>query len=150
MPFLPIASAVIGALGIISGFLGSKKAAKAAKEQSEEEAKAERELTAERVYQLGREERQLQGETVAGYAGGGVLSAFGSMGNVPRGTMGSARSVLSEQATTFQREVDITQRVGATKVQQGLAHGKALADRYKFEGYSNAATGIANILASFG
>jgi hypothetical protein len=149
MPDPATAAVVIGAIGVISGFLGSKKASKAAKKQAEEEARLEALVTAERIRQLGREERTLYGETVAGYAGGGVLSSFGSMANVPRETMGSPGTVLAEQAAEFQREREITQKVGATKVAQGLARGRATAEAYKFQGYSNAASGIANILASY-
>ena len=142
------AAAITGAVGLISGFVGSKKASKAAKEQSRLEAEAERKVTAERIYQLGQEERQLYGETLAGYAGGGV-----QVGNqLARGGLqatGSARSVLDEQATTFARERAITQEVGATKVQQALAGGKATADAYKYQGYANLATGISSILTNW-
>jgi hypothetical protein len=144
-----IAGLVVGAVGIISGFLGSKKASKAAKDQAKEEARLEKMVTEERIRQLGREERQLYGDTVAGYAGGGVLSSFGSMSNVPRETIGSPGTVLAEQAAEFQREREITQKVGATKVAQGLARGKATAEAYKYAGYTNAAQGISNILSTY-
>jgi hypothetical protein len=146
-----IAGIVVGAIGVISSFLGSKKASKAAKKQAEEEARLEKLVTDERIRELGREERQLYGETVAGYVGGGVLSSFGSMvtGDVPRETIGSASSVLAEQRAEFLREKSITQKVGASKVAQSLASGKAVASAYKFQGYSNAASGIANILANY-
>jgi hypothetical protein len=168
---IAIAGLVVGAVGVIAGFLGSKKASKAAKEQAKLEAEAESQLTRERIYQLGKEERQLYGDTVARYAGGGVLSSFGT---TKKGTdyepvssysaeygvirekqgtglelIGSAKSVINEQAASFARERSITQRVGATKVAQGLARGKATADAYKYQGYSNAATGISNILANY-
>jgi hypothetical protein len=149
MAGVAIASVVVGAVGVISSFLGSKKASKAAKKQAEEEARLERLVTAERVRQLGREERQLYGDTVAGYAGGGVLSSFGSMANVPRETIGSPGTVLAEQSAEFQREREITQKVGATKVAQGLARGKATAEAYKYAGYTNAAQGISNILSTY-
>jgi hypothetical protein len=139
----------IAAVGIISSFLGSRKASKAAKKQAEEEARLERLVTGERIREIGREERQLYGETVAGYAGGGVLSSFGSMSDVPRETIGSAQSVLAEQQAEFQRERSITEKVGASRVASGLARGKATASAYKFQGYSNAASGIANILANY-
>jgi hypothetical protein len=146
---IAIAGIVVGAIGIISSFLGSKKASKAARKQAEEEARLEKLVTDERIRELGREERQLYGETVAGYAGGGVLSSFASMGGVPRETIGSPRAVLTEQAAEFQREISITQKVGASKVAQSLASGKAVASAYKFQGYSNVTTGIANILANY-
>jgi hypothetical protein len=146
---IAIAGVVVGAIGIISSFLGSKKASKAAKKQSEEEARLEKLVTDERIRELGREERQLYGETVAGYAGGGVLSSFGTMSDVSRETIGSPASVLAEQTAEFQREISITQKVGASKVAQSLASGKAVASAYKFQGYSNVASGIANILANY-
>ncbi len=146
---LAIAGVVIGAVGLIAGFLGSKKASKAAKKQADLEAEQERLVTGERIRQLGREERQLAGDTVAGYAGGGVLSSFGSMSNVPRETIGSPGTVLAEQSAEFQREREITQKVGATKVAQGLARGKATAEAYKYAGYTNAAQGISNILSTY-
>lgn len=146
---LALAGVVLGAVGLISGFIGSKKASKAAKEQAALEAEQERLITGERIRQLGKEERAMYGETVAGYAGGGVLSQFGTMGGTPTGAIGAPKSVLQEQANEFQREREITQKVGATKVAQGLARGKATAEAYKFAGYSNAAQGIANILSSY-
>ena len=147
---IAIAGLVIGAVGLISGFLGSKKASKAAKKQAEEEARIERLTTAERIRQIGKEERGLAGETIAGYAGGGVLSTFGSMSDVSRGTIGSARTVLSEQAQEFAFEREITQKTGASNVAQSLARGKALANQYKYQGYANAASGISKILMGFG
>jgi hypothetical protein len=146
---LLIAAAGIAAVGIISGFLGAKKAGKAAKEQAAEEARIERLTTAERIRQIGKEERTMYGETVAGYAGGGVLSAFGTMSDVPRETIGSAKTVLQEQATEFAFERKITQETGASNVAQSLARGKALARQYKYQSYSNAASGISNILMGF-
>ena len=143
------AAVVIGAVGLISGFLGSRKASKAAKKQAELEAKQERLITGERIRQIGKEERALYGETVAGYAGGGVLASFGGTQDAGLSPLGSAQSVLSEQASEFAHERDITQQVGATKVQQGLAAGRATAQAYKFQGYSNAATGISNILSNY-
>ena len=150
MPPLAIAAVTIGALGVISGFIGSKKASKAAKEQAAEEARIEKLTTAERIRQIGKEERSLYGETVAGYAGGGVLSAFGTMSDVSRETIGSATSVLSEQATEFAFERKITQETGASNVAQSLARGKSLANQYKYQGYANAASGISKILTGFG
>jgi hypothetical protein len=149
MPPLAIAAVGIGALGIISGFIGSRKASKAAKEQAKEEARIEKLTTAERVRQIGKEERALYGETVAGYAGGGVLSSFGQMSDASRETMGSPQAVLSEQATEFGFERKITQETGASNVMQSLARGKALANQYKYQGYANAASGISKMLMGF-
>ena len=143
-----IAGAVIGAVGLISSFIGSQKASSAAKEQSRLEAEAERKVTQERIYQLGQEERQLFGETLAGYAGGGVTVGNQTNSGAVQ-PIGSVRSVLDEQATTFAREKKITQEVGATKVAQSLASGKATADAYKYSGYANTASGISNILTNW-
>ena len=143
-----IAGAVVGAVGLISSFIGSQKASKAAKEQAALEAEAERKVTDERVYQLGQEERQLYGETLAGYAGGGVTVGNQTNSGAVQ-PIGSVRSVLDEQATTFAREKKITQEVGATKVAQTLAGGKAVADAYKYQGYANTASGISNILTNW-
>jgi hypothetical protein len=135
----------IAAIGIISNFLGAKKAGKAAKEQAAEEARIEKLTTAERIRQIGKEERDMYGQTIAGYAGGGVLSSFGTMSDVPRETIGSARPVLAEQAQEFAFERKITQETGASNVAQSLARGKALASQYKYQSYSNAASSIAQI-----
>jgi hypothetical protein len=144
-----IAGAVIGAVGLISGFLGSKKASKAAKEQSAEEARLEKLTTTERIRQIGKEERDMYGQTIAGYAGGGVLSSFASMGDVPRETIGSASQVLAEQRQEFAFERKITEETGASNVAQSLARGKSLASQYKYQSYANAASGISKILMGF-
>lgn len=143
------AAVVVGAVGLISGFLGSRKASKAAKKQAKIEAEQEKLITAERIRQIGKEERALYGETLAGYTGGGVLADFGSTQDTALTPMGSAKSVIDEQVSEFAKERDITQQVGATKVQQGLAAGRATAQAYKFQGYSNAATGVSNLLSNY-
>ena len=157
---VPIAMAVIGAVGLISNFLGSKKAASAAKDQASEEARLEGLVTDEKLRQLRIDERTLYGETMAGFAGGGVLANAPTLEgmNMDRllGTTGSARpqtgsvlSVISEQSKSFQGQRDITATVGASKVAQTLQHGKNVADQYKYQGYGNAASGISNILANY-
>ena len=150
----PLLAAGIGvaAVGIISGFLGAKKAGKAAKEQAAEEARIEGLTTKERIRQIGKEERDMYGQTIAGYTGGGVLASFGSMerGDVPRETIGSASPVLAEQAQEFAFERQITQETGASNVSQSLARGKSLANQYKYQSYSNAANSISKILMGFG
>ena len=138
MAWPAVAGAVIGAVGLISSFIGSKKASKAAKEQAALEAKHEGEITFERQRQINKEERALAGETRAGFAGGGVIAGQGSVGDI-----------LGEQAKEFRFERAITGKVGATKVQQALAGGKATADAYKYAGYANVASGISNILANW-
>ena len=148
---LPLAIPIgIAAVGIISGFMGAKKAGKAAKKQAAEEASIEKLTTAERIREIGKEERQMYGETIAGYASGGVLSSFGTMSDVPRETIGSASPVLQEQKEEFAFERKITQETGASNVAQSLARGKALASQYKYQSYSNAANSISKILMGFG
>jgi hypothetical protein len=143
------AAVVVGAVGLISGFLGSRKASKAAKKQAKLEAEAERQITTERIREIGKEERALYGETVSGYVGGGVLAGFGGTGQGDLSLMGSSQQVIQEQVSEFAHERDITKKVGATKVAAGLARGKATADAYKWAGYSNAATGVSNLLTSY-
>jgi hypothetical protein len=134
----------LSAIGLISDFMGSKKAEKSAERQAEEEAKAEKTVTAERLRQLGVEERTLFGETLAGYAGGGVLSTTpGLTGTRP--ISGSPSLVLAEQAKEFKFERKITTEVGATKVQQALAGGKSVADAYRYSGYANVAKGLGDV-----
>jgi hypothetical protein len=142
---VPIAIAAITAISAISSFLGSKKAAKAAKKQSKEEARISARQTTERVRNLGIEERTLYGETVAGYAGGGVQSSIPGLG-VTQPTSGSPSTVLAEQARTFQRERAFTEEVGASNAMQIIQGGRATADQFKYQGYNNLATGISSIL----
>jgi hypothetical protein len=143
-----IAGAVIGTIGLISGFLGSKKASKAAKEQAAEEARINQATTAERLRLLDKEERALYGQTLAGYASGGVLGIAPSL-QQPQAMTGSPSTILKEQATEFAAEKAITREVGASNVAQALQRGKATAEAYKWQGYSNAASGISNILTSY-
>ena len=148
----PLIAAAVGtaAVGIITDFMGAKKAGKAAKKQAAEEARIEGLTTDERIRQIGKEERDMYGQTIAGYAGGGVLSSFGTMADVPRETIGSASPVLAEQAQEFAFERKITEETGASNVSQSLARGKALASQYKYQSYSNAANSISKILMGFG
>ena len=144
------AAVVVGAVGLISGFLGSRKASKAAKKQAKIEAEQEKLITAERVRQIGKEERDLYGETIAGYTGGGVLASFGSTQDTALDPLGSAASVLAEQKEEFGFERKITQETGASNVMQSLQRGRALSNQYKYQGYANLAGGISNLLTGFG
>ena len=158
----PVAAAMaaIAVVGLISNFVGSKKASSAAKKQASEEARIEGLVTDEKLRQLRIDERTLYGETMAGFAGGGVLANAPTLEgtNMDRllGTTGAARpqtgsvqSVMSEQSKSFKQQRDITATVGASKVAQTLQHGKNVAEQYKYQGYGNAATGISNILANY-
>jgi hypothetical protein len=160
MPYLAGAGLALGVVGLISNFVGSKKAAKAAKEQGTEEARLEGLVTDEKLRQLRIDERTVYGQTVAGYAAGGVQAVapaleeqsfnrlLGTKNSVAPQS-GSPQVILDEQAKTFQSERDITATVGASKVAQSLQHGKNVAQAYKWGGYSNAASGISNILSNY-
>lgn len=58
---------------------------------------------------------------------------------------GSVGAVLQEQAKTFARERAITREVGASNVAQTLLAGRSLADKYRYQGYANVASGISNM-----
>lgn len=145
--WLQIAALALSAIGVVSSFVGQKKASDAAKEQSQQEAEYERKVTRERIRQLGIEERVMRGETLASYAGSGVMA------NTPTASLGdtspfygSPLAVIQEQAKEFQAQRKITEEVGATRVQQALTGGKSTADYYRYSGYANTAAGISDIL----
>jgi hypothetical protein len=142
------AAAAIGAVGLISSFIGSKKASKAAKDAAKEEARLEGLVTGEKIRTLGIDERTLYGQTVAGYSGGGVQGIQPNLGasNV---TAGSPMSVLAEQKKSFAAEKDITSKVGASKAQAALTRGKNVADAYRWSGYANVASSVSNILTNY-
>lgn len=144
----PIIGAAIGAVGLITSFLGSKKAEKAAKDQSKEEARMEGLLTDEKLRQLDKDERSMFGETVAGYTGGGVLSMMPGTGQ-SQPMSGSPQNILGEQAREFAAEKKITKEVGASNVKQTLMGGQALADRYRYSGYANVASSISSIITNY-
>ena len=143
-----IAGAVIGAVGLISSFLGSKKGAKAAKEQAREEARLEGLVTQEKLRTLGIDERTLYGQTLAGYAGGGVQGISPNLGQTSI-TAGSPQAILAEQKKSFGAEKDIITQVGASKAQSALTRGKNLADQYRWSGYANVASSVSNILSNY-
>jgi hypothetical protein len=125
-------------VSLISGWLGSKKASKSAKKQAAEEARLEGIVTEEKVRQLGIEERVLRGDTMARYAGSGVMASGPTPG-----------VILAEQAKEFAKQRDVTKAAGASKVASALGQGKATADAYRFSGYANVASGISNMLTSY-
>ena len=141
-------AAITGTIGLITSFLGAKKASKAAKEQAAEEARIQQVTTAEQIRRLNINERLMFGQTVAGQAGSGVLGM--QQGLDQQSPMsGSPQTILSEQAREFAQERKITQEVGASNVQQTLMRGAAQANAYKWQGYSNAASSISNILTNY-
>ncbi len=132
----PITMAMAGmaALGLISDFLGGKKASSAAKRAAKKEAVAEGEVTEERIRQLEIEERALKGQTIATAAGSGVIT-----------DVGSPLQILAEQAKEFAFERQITARVGATKAAAALQRGRDVGNAVKYQSYSNLARGASNI-----
>jgi hypothetical protein len=142
------AYAAVQVVGLISSYIGSKKASKAAKEQAKEEARLEGIVTDEKIRQLGVDERTLYGQTVAGQAGSGVVGIQPNLGqsNV---MAGSPQAVLGEQAASFLQQKNIVQQVGASKAASALTRGKNVAEQYKWQGYSNVASGVSNILANY-
>ena len=144
-----IAGAVIGAVGLISGFLGRRKAASSAKKEAKEQARLEGLVTQEKIRTLGIDERTLYGETVSGYARGGVQAVGPTLGGGALPQTGTPQTVLGEQSREFAYQKDITQKVGATKAQAALTRGKNVADAYRWSGYANVASGISNILTSY-
>ena len=144
-----IAGAVIGAVGLISGFLSSRKAASSAKKEAKEQARLEGLVTQEKIRTLGIDERTLYGQTVSGYARGGVQAVGPTLGGGALPQTGTPQTVLGEQAREFAYQKDITQKVGATKAQAALTRGQNVADAYRWSGYANVASGISNILTSY-
>ncbi|GAG69466.1 unnamed protein product [marine sediment metagenome] len=140
----PAFAAGIGVASLVTNFLGSRKAAKAAEEQSEEEARIEGLITDEKLRQLKLDERDMYGETLAQYSGSGVI---GLMNGAP--TTGSPKTLIDEQAKTFADQRKITKEVGASNVAQSLMGGEALADRYKYSGYANVGSSISSIISNY-
>jgi hypothetical protein len=126
----------IAAAGMISSFLGSKKASQAAKEAAKRQAVDERALTKERLRQLDVEERTMAGDTRARAAGSHVKAG-----------QGSPLEVLAEQAREFAREKQITKDVGASKAASALQRGRDVGNAVKYQSYSNMAQGASNIFS---
>jgi hypothetical protein len=135
-----------------SQYLGAKKAEKSAKKQAKLQAEAEQKLTDERVLTLQKQERIQYGQTIAGYAGGGVLAR--APGLDPKAGMtamsGSPEAVVQEAAREFKHERDITREVGALNISQIKQAGRATANAYRFQGYASVASGIGSILSIYG
>ncbi len=131
-----IAGVAVSALGMISDFLGSKKASSAAKRAAKKEELAEGRVTTERLRQLEVEELAVAGATRAGYAGGGV-----------KADRGSPLQVLAEQAKEFAHEKQITAQVGASKAASALQRGRDVGNAVRYQSYSNLAKGASNIFS---
>ena len=126
----------ITAAGMISEFLGSKKAAAAAENAADRQAGDERLVTAEKIRQLNKEERTLAGDTRARAAGSHVKTG-----------QGSPLEVLAEQAREFTHERNINKKVGASKAASALQRGRDVGNAVKYQSYSNLAKGASNIFS---
>ncbi len=126
----------VGALtSIFGGMSGKKDAEKAAAQQ----ASADLKVTQEKIYQIGQEERQMAGQTRAGFAGGGV-----------KADKGSPLTILAEQANTFAREKMITSQVGAEKAELTKQRGKMAGSQAMYQGWSSGLSQGANAFSMFG
>ena len=101
----PAIAAGLSAVGMISGFIGSQKASKAAKKQAKEQAAIDRKVTAEELRMLNKEERLARGEKMATYAGSGVMVKDPGLreGNA-QSALTSPLGVLAEQAAEYGRQ----------------------------------------------
>jgi hypothetical protein len=133
---IAIAGVSMQALGMISDFVGGRKAASAAKKAAKRQAVDERALTKERLRQLDVEERTMAGDTRARAAGSHVKAG-----------QGSPLEVLAEQAREFAREKQITKDVGASKAASALQRGHDVGQVAKYKSYSNMAQGASNIFS---
>lgn len=147
-----ITSVAITAVSAVVGYVGAKKAEKAAKEQTAAQAEAEQKLTTERLRQLDIEERVQYGETIAGYAGGGVLAQAPGLdpAKFRTGQQGSPLVVLQEAAREFAKEREVTQDVGASNLAQIQLQGKATANAYRYQGYGSLLGGASDIAKIWG
>ena len=134
MSFFNVAAIAVGVIGTAVSIRGAKKAETAAAQQGAAEAATEREVTKERIRQIGREEEMMEGETLGRIAASGVKT-----------DVGSPLEILADQAAEFQREKAITQEVGASKAALALSSASALGTQYRYQGYSAAAQGLGNI-----
>ena len=143
---IPLIAAGLSAVGLISSFVGSKKSEKAAKKQAAAQAAIDRKVTAEEVRVLEQDQRTAYGETIAGYAGGGVKAVAPNLTGETTPMSGSPLTILAEQTAEFGRLKEFTQDVGAANAQATLARGRNLANQYRYQGYANVANSITNIL----
>jgi hypothetical protein len=137
MPTGLIAAGIgLQAIGMLTGFLGAKKAESAAKRAAREEAVAEGKVTAERIRQLNVSEGVTRGETIAATAASGVKVG-----------QDSPLMLLANQASEFAHERRITQEVGATKAASALQRGRDVGNAVRYQSYSNLASGASNIFS---
>ena len=129
---------IISIIGGISSILGGSKASKAAKKQGKLEAAAERRVTAEKIFQLNKEERRLAGTTRAVAVGSGV-----------KANIGSPLTILAEQARAFGRERALVAEVGATKAQSAIAGARNVGRQARYQGFAAGSQGISSGLQLF-
>ena len=146
---IAIAGAIAAGIGAVSSIVGRAKAAKAAKRAAREEARLEGIVTAEKIRQLHIQERVMKGETIAGYAGGGVKAFHGGTGGQGgRGpAIGSAKPVLAEQAKEFRQERAVTGEAGASRSSNALSRGAMMADQYRYSSYASAASSLGQMFS---
>jgi hypothetical protein len=139
------------ALGAVTSLVAGNKAASAARKQSREEARLEGIVTAEKVRQLQVQEVITKGETIGGYAGSRVKvnqgANFEQRAGDTRGVSGSPLVILAEQQRQFARERHVTRQAGASRTSQALQRGGAIADQYKYQGYSGGLTNLAQMFS---
>lgn len=128
-----IAGIALNVIGAAFSIKSGRAAAGAAEDAAAEEARLERRVTSERLYQIGRQEDLMAEATIARTAGSGVK--VGSQ---------SQLEVMADQAAQFRRERAITQEVGATRAKASLASGAAVAQQSRYQGYTGAATGLSS------
>jgi hypothetical protein len=133
---LLVAGVAMQGLGMISDFVGGRKAASAAKKAGKKQASDERVITAERIRQLQIEERTLRGETIGKVAASHV-----------KVDQGSPLEVLAEQVREFSKERQITQQVGASKAAASMQRGRDVGNIAKYQSYSNIASGASQIFS---
>ena len=122
MQYVAAAMAVISALSSIAGGIKGKKSASGA---GRAEARAEGHVTSAKLEDLFAEERNMRGQTLAGAAGSNV-----------KVDKGSPVEILAEQARTFERERQITAKVGASKASILNQRGKMAGDQAAYQGFS--------------
>ena len=132
MQWVAAAMAVISAVGsIVGGIKGGKSAGAAGRA----EARAEGDITSAKLEDLFAEERNMRGQTLAGAAGANV-----------KVDKGSPVEILAEQARTFERERQITAKVGASRASITKQRGEMLGKQIAYQGIS---TGIGQLAGAF-
>jgi len=120
------------AMGAVSLF-GAKSAASDAKKAGKAQAAQEQLATQEKVFQLHKQERTMAGQTRAAAAGSGVQA-----------DKGSVVDVIAEQAATFERERQYTQKMGASRASSAWQRGQDTASAQMYQGWGSMLAAIGN------